>query len=100
VENLPKIEPCTYCGHPECGGWRPYDSAHLPRYCMACWNDSQLAQQTVTLEKQTDAMVEANRLQAIALSEGRLYEPPPPPKPQYRPDPAPQPKLPKIVRTA
>ena len=33
-------EPCTYCGHTECGGGRPYDSTHEPRYCSVCWAES------------------------------------------------------------
>ena len=33
-------EPCLYCGHSECGGGRPYDSAHEPRYCSVCWAES------------------------------------------------------------
>ena len=46
VTQIQPSDPCTYCGHKECGDGSPLDSAHLTRYCSTCWSENRNVQMT------------------------------------------------------
>jgi len=82
-------EPCIYCGHSECGGGRPYDSPHQPRYCVACWSEDQMAKQTIALQDAAAGYIQIRS----DISEDESEEPP---QRRSRPEPQPYRQMPQI----